>query len=74
MEHYRKRLGRFMRHQRGASTLREFARRTGLSCTTIHRLENAQQNVTLDTLEYLCDVFQCRIQDLMPPLRDNRHR
>ncbi len=44
----------------------EFARLTGLSKATLNNLENQAQNVTIDTLEHLCKVFRCQIQDLFP--------
>ena len=66
MRQYRKRLAKFVRAQRGDDTIREFSRKVGLSRATLNNLENQTQNVTLDTLEHLCRVFRCEIQDLFP--------
>ena len=44
-------LGSFLRERRGDMTLRDFARKAGLSSSTLQRLEQGEQNVTLDTLE-----------------------
>lgn len=66
MTQYRKRLAKFLKQKRGELSAREFSQRTGLSKSTINNLENQAQNVTLDTLEQLCTVFRCRIQDLFP--------
>ena len=74
MEQYRKRLAAFIREKRGDMTLREFALRTGLSLATLHRIENMQQNVTIDMLEYLCELFDCRLQDLFPPVEHRQSR
>lgn len=63
----RKRLAAFLRQQRGTRTEREFARRIGLSKSTLSRLQSAEQNVTIDTLEHLCRVFRCEVKDLFPP-------
>jgi transcriptional regulator with XRE-family HTH domain len=48
---FRKQLGQFLRQQRGDRTLRDFGKVTGLSSSTLQRLEIGEQNVTLDTLE-----------------------
>lgn len=45
---------------------REFARRVGLAQSTIMRIENHDQNVTLDTLEQLCRAFRVDIEELFP--------
>jgi DNA-binding Xre family transcriptional regulator len=42
----------------------QFSRKTGLSDSTLHRLELRDQNITLKTLEQLCDRFKCSISDL----------
>lgn len=47
----RKQFGKFLRERRGDMTLRDFARKSGLSSSTLQRLEQGDQNVTLDTLE-----------------------
>lgn len=64
MDQLRKRLAKTIKQKRGKMTEREFARKVGLSKTTLHRIENQDQNVTLDTLEYLCKKFKCDISDL----------
>ena len=66
MRQYRKRLSKFLKQKRGETTIREFSRRVGLSKTALNNLENQSQNVTIDTLEHLCKVFRCQIQDLFP--------
>ncbi len=47
----RHQFGHFLRQQRGDRTLRDFGKVTGLSSSTLQRLEIGEQNVTLDTLE-----------------------
>jgi DNA-binding Xre family transcriptional regulator len=59
-----KQLAAWLRKQRGELTYQQFARKTGLSDSTLHRLELAQQNVTLDTLELICDRLKCSIADI----------
>lgn len=67
MRHLRYRLARFIKDKRGKKTLREFAKRYGLSKDTVMRIENEEQNITIDMLEHLCKVFRCDVKDLFPP-------
>lgn len=45
--------------------MRDFAKKVGLSKTSINRIENEEQNVTVDTLEHLCKKFKCSTKDLL---------
>ncbi len=47
---------------------RDFARKIGVAQSTIMRIENLDQNVTIDTLESLCKVFHADVADLFPRL------
>ena len=60
-------LGAFLRGKRGALTYAPFARKMGLSDSTLHRLEMGQQNVTLKTLEHIRNRLPCSIADIFPP-------
>lgn len=43
----------------------ELSRRTGVSRTTIWRLENSDNAVTMtDTLQKLAEVLKCKVEDL----------
>lgn len=66
MAQLRARLAVFVRERRGALPQRAFARKTGLAQSTIMRIENQDQNVTLETLEQLCRVFHVDVADLFP--------
>ena len=59
-----KKLAQFLRKQRGDLTFQQFSRKTGISDSTLHRLEMGEQNITLDTLEHLCDRLKCSIADM----------
>jgi len=59
-----KRLSAFLRKKRGDLTYQQFSRKTGISDSTLHRLEMADQNVTLKTLEQLCDRLKCGVSEL----------
>jgi DNA-binding Xre family transcriptional regulator len=63
----RKRLARGLVRLRGDTSQNEFSRRAGVSGPTINRIENQVQNVSLETLERLCQRLNCDIADLFPP-------
>ncbi len=44
-----------------------FARKLGLGRSTINRIEMAEQNVTIKTLEQLTKALKCDIGDLFKP-------
>lgn len=67
MVHLRSRLAAFIRQRRGDTPQRVFARKMGVAQSTIMRIENEDQNVTLQTLEQLCKVFHVDVGDLFPP-------
>jgi DNA-binding Xre family transcriptional regulator len=59
-----KQLGVFLRKKRGGLTYQQFSRKMGISDSTLHRLEMADQNVTLKTLEQICDRLKCSISEV----------
>jgi DNA-binding Xre family transcriptional regulator len=59
-----KQLAKFLRKQRGDLTYKKFARKVGISDSTLHRMEMAEQNVTLKTLEQICDRLKCSVSDV----------
>jgi transcriptional regulator with XRE-family HTH domain len=66
MVHLRSRLAAFIRQRRGSTPQRVFARKMGVAQSTIMRIENEDQNVTLKTLEQLCKAFHVDVGDLFP--------
>lgn len=59
-----KQLGKFLRKRRGDLTYQQFSRKTGISDSTLHRLEMGEQNVTLKTLEQICSRLKCSVCEL----------
>ena len=59
-----KQLAKFLRKRRGELTYQQFARKLGLSDSTLHRMEMVEQNVTLKTLEQICSRLKCRVSDI----------
>ncbi len=72
MVHLRRRLASYIRQKRGDTPQREFARKIGVAQSTIMRIENQDQNVTLTTLEALCRVFNVDVADLFPSIDVSR--
>lgn len=59
-----KQLGRFLRRRRGSMTLPVFARKLGISSSSLHRMEMGEQNVTLKTLGHLLKRLRCGLTDV----------
>jgi DNA-binding XRE family transcriptional regulator len=66
MVHLKRRLAKYIRSRRGNASQKEFARKIGVAQSTIMRIENEDQNVTINTLEQLCKAFKCDIDELFP--------
>jgi len=64
MVQLRQRLAKFIKEKRAGVPQREFARKIGVAQSTIMRIENLEQNVTLNTLETFCRVFRVDIPSL----------
>jgi transcriptional regulator with XRE-family HTH domain len=63
-ESLQKQLGRFLRQRRGRLSLPAFARKLGISSSSLQRIEMGEQNVTLKTLELLLKRLKCRWSDV----------
>jgi len=47
-------------------TYAQYARRIAISKSTLQRLEQAEQNITIDTLEHLFAKLSVHISDVFP--------
>jgi len=63
---FRTQLGKFLRQRRGEMTLREFAKKIGISDSSLQRIEIGEQNVSLDTLEEMLGRLKCSISEVFP--------
>lgn len=61
----RKNLADSLRAKRGAIAQDAFARAIGIHQSSVNRLEQGLQNVTIDTLQLLCDRLKCKASDLL---------
>ena len=59
-----KQLGQFLRKQRGEESYEQFAKKLGIGAGTLHRLESAEQSITLGKLEDILKRLKCSITDI----------
>jgi transcriptional regulator with XRE-family HTH domain len=60
-----KQFGRFLRQQRGNDSYAVFAKRLGISASTLFRLENAEQSVTLGKLEDILGRLKTSVRNVL---------
>jgi DNA-binding Xre family transcriptional regulator len=61
-----KRLAKRLVELRGDMAQYHFARRLGVSKSSLNRMELGDQNVSLKTIEKLCARLKCDVADLFP--------
>lgn len=61
-----RRLASFLKRERGALSYADFAKKTGLSHTTLHRIERGEHHLTLYKLETVLDKLKIRLADVFP--------
>lgn len=57
-------LARFVRLQRGTQTFSQFARKLGVSESTLHRIENGHGSTTLRLLQQILKILRCDYEDV----------
>ena len=58
------RLGRRLQELRGEESQLQFARKLGVSKSSLNRMELGEQNVSLKTLDTLCRRLRCDVSEL----------
>jgi transcriptional regulator with XRE-family HTH domain len=58
--------GKFLRKARGGLSYAQFSRKTGLSHTTLHRLERGEHHLTFNKLEMVMDKSKIGLSDIFP--------
>ena len=61
-----KQLAEFLRKERGASSYADFAKRAGLSHTTLHRIERGEHHLTLSKLEIMLRRLKIKLRHVFP--------
>jgi transcriptional regulator with XRE-family HTH domain len=59
-------LAAFLRKKRGALSYADFSKKTGVSYTTLHRIERGEHHLTLNKLETILDKLKIRLKDIFP--------
>ena len=59
----------FLRNRRGEVTYAAFSRKLGITPSSLFRLENCQQSITLKTLQQILDRLKCSWSDIFPAQR-----
>ena len=59
-------LAKFLRKRRGELSYAQFAKRTGLSHTSLHRIERGELHLTLNKLETVMGKLRIRLSDIFP--------
>jgi transcriptional regulator with XRE-family HTH domain len=59
-------LAAFLRKKRGALSYADFAKKTGLSHTTLYRIEHGEHRLTLSKLESVLNKLRIRLKDIFP--------
>ena len=61
-----KKLARWLRTQRGDMTFAQFAKKAGLTPSSVFRLEQCQQSITLGRLQAVMNRLKCNLNDIFP--------
>lgn len=59
-----KQLGEFLREKRGEMTFVQFSKKLGLPPSTLHRLENGEQSITLRRLQQVIKRLNVKLSDI----------
>lgn len=59
-------LARFLKEKRGEMTYAQFSRRLGFPPSTLHRLEQGNQSITLRALQQILRKLKCDLSDVFP--------
>lgn len=66
-----KQLSKTLRKLRQNQTQRDFARKLGIDVATLNRLENKNENITLKTIQKMCNNLKCSVGDLFDESKKN---
>jgi len=59
-------LARYLRRARGSLSYADFAKKVGVSHTTIHRIERGEHHLTLGKLETILGRLRIKLKDVFP--------
>jgi transcriptional regulator with XRE-family HTH domain len=56
----------YIRKARGSLSYADFAKRVGVSHTTLHRIERGEHHITLSKLETILGRLKIKLKDIFP--------
>lgn len=59
-------LAKYLRKARGELSYAQFSNKTGVSHTTLHRLERGEHHLTLSKLETVMNKLKIKLSDIFP--------
>ncbi len=59
-------LAKYLRKARGEMSYAQFAKKTGLSHMTLHRLEHGEHHLTISKLETVMNKLKIKLSDIFP--------
>ena len=59
-------LARFLKERRGEMTYAQFSRKLGFPPSTLHRLEQGSQSITLRGLQQILRKLKCGLNEIFP--------
>ena len=59
-------LGKYLRKARGELSYAQFSKKTGVSHTTLHRLERGEHHLTINKLETVMNKLKIKLSDIFP--------
>jgi len=59
-------LAKYLRKERGELSYAQFSKKTGVSHTTLHRLERGEHHLTLSKLETVMNKLKIKLSDIFP--------
>jgi transcriptional regulator with XRE-family HTH domain len=57
---------RFLRKARGSLSYAKFAKKVGVSHTTLHHIERGEHRITLNKLETILNRLKVKLKDVFP--------
>jgi len=57
---------RYLRKARGSLSYADFAKKVGVSHTTLHRIERGEHHITLSKLETILSKLKIKLRDVFP--------
>jgi transcriptional regulator with XRE-family HTH domain len=59
-------LAKYLRKARGSMSYAQFSKKTGISHTSLHRIERGEHHLTLNKLGTVMDKLKIKLSDVFP--------